>query len=346
MTTQTLTRESEQLALELHALLHELDPSRWRAEREEALRQGLEQLDARLGELLQRMSEQADQRMETLRQRLLAMEALLRGELPPREPDASAQAPLRPSLPSQHTHEGWMRFRQRAVPMYEELASSLKALDMRVPSLRPTNYTRNLFHVGIAAGCIGVVQWAPTLTGLGFWLVVIIAWSFALTGWGLEIGRRKSQRVNALCMSAFKRVAHPHEAHHVNSSTWYTSALALLTLTHSPMICAVALAVLGVADPAAALVGKRWGKRRLANGRSIEGTSAFVLAGGAASMLTLATLHPQLGLGAMAALSLSASLVGGLVELNLRRVDDNLAVPVSAALAALAAAWLLGVPLA
>lgn len=332
MTTQALPLESKQLALELYAILHELDPSRWRNEKEEALRAKLQELSVRMSALLQTYSEHADQRLDNLKSRLIKMEAVLKTRTPQTMPSA------------EELREAWMSFRASAVPAYEELASSLKALDMRVPSLRPTNYMRNVFHVGIALACIGIVQLVPQLTSLGFWLVTIIAWSFALSGWALEIGRTQSERINAWCMAAFKHVAHPHEAHHVNSSTWYTTALALIALTHSPMLCSIALAILGVADPAAAIIGKRFGRTRFANGRSLEGTTAFVIVGTAGALASVLLLHPEISVANGAILSVSAALVAGITELNLKRIDDNLAVPVSAAIAATIMAWLLGVP--
>lgn len=333
MTTQAFPLESKQLAMELYAVLHELDPSRWKAEKVEALRARLDELRQRISVALSASAEQRDQRMEPLVSKLSAMATLLEACPGAGLPDA------------EQLKEAWMGFRAKAVPKYEELASSLKALDLRVPSLRPTNYMRNVFHVGIALFCIAVVEILPQLTGLGFWLVTIVAWGFALSGWTLEISRKKSARVNALCMAAFKHVAHPHEAHHVNSSTWYTTALALISLTHSPMLCAVALAILGVADPAAAVIGKRFGRTRLANGRSLEGTAAFIVVGALGAMAVIGLLHAELALWQGGVIALGASIAGGVTELNLRRVDDNLAIPVASCAAALVLAMLVGAPL-
>ena len=131
----------------------------------------------------------------------------------------------------------------------------------------------------------------------------------------MEIGRVFSERINDLLMRLFSLVSHPHEAHHVNSSTWYVSALALLSLTFEPMVCAAALAVLGLGDPVAAIIGKRWGRHRLENGRSLEGTAAFIGAGAAAAALTLTLAHPGASAGLIAAMSLAAAVVGGVTEL-------------------------------
>lgn len=317
-----LPLESERFARALHALLHELDPARWRDEREATLRVQLAQLQAQLSALASQYSEHADQRLEVTRARLHELEALLRSHAP----DALTRA--------EELRDAWMRFRTSAMPAYEGLAASLKAVDVRVPSLRPTNYRRNAFHVLAAALCIGAAQLIPHLTPWGFKPVMALAIGAAVIGWSMELGRRFSVQINRLLMWVFRPVAHPHEAHRVNSATWYVTALALLSLSRDPMLCSIALAVLGVADPAAAIIGKRFGHHRLANGRSLEGAAAFILSGTLAAWALISLLHPEQPAMRALALCAVAATSGGITELLIKRVDDNLAIPVSAAIAA------------
>ena len=173
-------------------------------------------------------------------------------------------------------------------------------------------------------------------------MVTWIACAVAIMGWTMEISRRISARANRAMRWVFSQVAHPHEAHQVNSATWYVTALALLSLMHAPMTCVVALAVLGFADPAAAVIGKRWGRHRLSNGRSIEGTAAFVVAGTVASMAAITIGYPAVALVPALTIAIVASLCGGLTELSLRRIDDNLAIPLSSGVAAFFTAMLFG----
>ena len=69
------------------------------------------------------------------------------------------------------------------------------------------------------------------------------------------------------------RIAHAHEHHRVNSSTWYGTAPVVLGGFFDPAVAAIAVAIHGLADPAAAWIGRRWGRVALVNGRTLEGTS-------------------------------------------------------------------------
>ncbi len=319
----SLAQDSQALVLDLHSFLNDLDPARWRDEKASSLSDQLQDLLARAAALKLAYAEATDKHLDTIRQRFTELEELLRAQAPSAA-DAAGEA-----------RDAWMRFRASAAPAYDALAASLLDQDVEVPRLRPTNYARNVFHVAAAALGIAVVEFAPALLDDGAFWVSVIACTAAAMGWAMELSRRVSQRANRLMMWIFSPVAHPHEAHHVNSATWYTSALALLSLTGEPVVCAAALAVLGVADPMAAIIGKRFGRTRFDNGRSLEGTIAFVISGGLAAFAIVLALHPEVGVVRAAAMAFAGALLGGVAELWVSRIDDNLAIPVCAG----AAAW-------
>lgn len=202
---------------------------------------------------------------------------------------------------------------------------------IHAPANRPTNYARSLFHVasaGVALSCIELLR-APVAL-----LAIAVGW--AAFAWTCEVARRVSPWVNARLMRLFGPVAHAHETHRVNSATWYATALVLLALTGSTVLCATGVVVLGVGDPIAALVGRRWGRTKLVHGRSLEGTLAFVVSAGTVMFVLLTLLHGPLSLQARLLLATGAAVAGALAELFSVHVDDNLSVPVSAA----AGAWL------
>jgi len=221
---------------------------------------------------------------------------------------------------------------------YEALAAALQADAVVVPSFRPTNYIRSAFHV--AGGLFG----AALILALSSWpaLLVAVAFSFAGAGWFMEISRRRSARVNAALMRVFGRVSHPHEARQINSSTWYASALALLSLTGEPTVMIVGVLILTFADPAAAVIGRRLGRITLINGRTLEGSLTFALTGSAVTFVTLSLLGGPLGagliprydLGVRLAMAVTAGLLGAVAELFSRRIDDNFSIPVTSALGA------------
>jgi dolichol kinase len=325
--TAAVASETRALVLALHALLTDIDPARWRARMEQALEERLKEIEVQLRALLAQPRWDGNGALETLKLRLQEMQRLL-----------LAQVDGLGVLSAEQLHDRWMGWRGKVVPAYEALAASVRQVAaVHVPSLRPTNYKRNLMHVSSAVGVLGIIAlvmqpWLSVLSGLS-----------AVWAWSMEFGRRRSPWLNSALMRFFGPVAHPHEAHRVNSATWYMTALFLLSLTGSAALCAVSVAVLGLGDPSAALIGRRWGKIKLVNGRSLEGSLAFVVMGGGGAALCAWAWGVPGGAGVIAAVALAASVGGALAELLSRRVDDNFSIPVAAMVSGWLCLWALGV---
>ncbi len=286
------------LVLQLHGVLSEIDPVRWRDEAASPLRLRLKDLQRHL-EQRERLSELAG----ALRNNLADLEA-----------------------PGPDLRTRWLTFKHRLQPAYEAIAASLRAQKIHVPTLRPTNWARSAFHVAGAAFAILLIEVIQSP-----WLLTGAALAYAVTFWSMELARRSNPKVNEVLMGFFKPISHTHEASRVNSSTWYATALVLLTLTQSDVLCVIAVAILGIGDPLAALVGRRFGRIKLLHGRSLEGTLAFFISGLLFAFAALRLFHPALGVGAALAICAAAALFGALAELLSLRVDDNLSVPLAAA---------------
>jgi dolichol kinase len=312
MTTQVATLElSQALAFELHGLFRALD---LRIQTPELVRLKLDAASRRLDELLEaEWSLVPDSVTESIEH----LAELLRTWTPD---DMEAWADLKAQL------------RER----YAGLSTALRRERVKVPELRPTNYARSGFHVGAAVVCLVLVvsltsQQLPWAAG-----------AFAAWAWTMEGLRRVSRRANAAMMVFFRPIAHEQERDRVNSATWYMTSLVLLALTYSPLLCVAGVGVLGLADPLAGLVGRRFGRIRLVNGRSLEGTLTFVVVGTLAARGAMLLVDTGVGSGVLWITALAAALAGGLAELLSRRVDDNLAIPLTAAGTAAAVLSLLG----
>jgi dolichol kinase len=305
-----LADRSGQLVVELHRVLSDIDPARWNAGAAEAVRARLAELRARVAELAEAHWPEREARLPAslseLYQRLAEM------------PDADA------TMASAQVR--WMAFKASVVPSYEALSSALRAYEIHVPSLRPTNYRRNLTHVLSGVGCIAILWAVPTPA----WAMAI-AVPACLMAWTAELSRRRSPRVNAMLMRALGPIAHPHEHRRVNSATWYTTALAVLSIMETRVPAAIGLAVLAFGDPAAALVGRRFGRVSIRHGRTLEGTLAFLLAGGLAALFAVQVFAPGLAPGVMLSLAAAGAIAGALAELFSLRIDDNLSIPLVAA---------------
>lgn len=318
---QSFPLASTQVLFEIHSLLRDIDPSRWRDEVESAMRARLSRIQDGMAQLAASIK---DERASAVRAKFDEMAQLLRECAPQRRiPDGAS------------IRAEWLAFRARVAPAYEALAISLRAQAIDVPSLRPTNYSRTLFHVASATLSVVLLELVLPLRSLPW-----VTGAFAAACWTLEITRRRSAWWNDQLMefAFFKRIAHPRERHQVNSSTWYATALFILALTQAPPIAVVALGVLGLADPAAALVGRRWGRTRIAQNRSLQGSLAFFFTGAVASWAALLAFHPGTGLGSSLVIAAGASLAGATAELLSTKLDDNFTVPLASAVGA----WLSG----
>ena len=325
--TVMATAASRDVALQLHSLLRELDPKRFQADAEAAVRAHLADLDAAVSRLLEEAPSR-EQLPARLREAVSNLRSQLHEGIPERVPSAD------------ELRAEYAALRDRLQPAYEELAERLKDARIHVPSLRPMNYRRNLMHAGFGAFAVVLVVSTPQS-----WLFPIAA-GWALLAWTLETTRRVWPAWNDwLMVRVFAGVAHPHERTKVNSATWYASAMTLLALMDSLPAIVVALAVLGFGDPAAAIVGRRWGRVRLMHGRSLEGTVTFAVVGTIAAWTALYAVGFGGSTAAAVAVAGAGATAGALGELFSLRVDDNFSVPLSAAGGALAAMFLLGLPL-
>jgi dolichol kinase len=199
------------------------------------------------------------------------------------------------------------------------------------PAQRPANGARTVFHVGAGVLALTLLRVMPSRG----WLVAAAA-AFATFCWTCEILRRRSAEANERLMRFFRPIAHANEWHDVNSATWYSTALLLMSLVMPFEAAEVGVVVLAVADPMAGFVGRRFGKNRLASGRSLQGAAAFAVSGAVAS---LAWMHcAGTYESSRIFLAVVAGIVGAVVELLVSRVDDNLAIPLGTSLAVALAA--------
>ena len=193
---------------------------------------------------------------------------------------------------------------------------------------RPENYSRSVFHVLSAAVALLALRLMPHREFL-----VLGSGSLALLAWSMETARRVHPPANAYMMRFFSRIAHPEETHKVNSSTWYLTALVGLALFAPLRSAELGVVVLGLADPAAGFIGRRIGRTKIRENRSLEGTLGFFAVGMAGAFALLLAFH-SLPLASMLAIAAVASAAGALIELATIRLDDNFTIPVTVALVA------------
>ena len=115
-----------------------------------------------------------------------------------------------------------------------------------------------------------------------------------------------------------------------------------ISLIQSELVFALTLAVLSLGDQAGGFIGRRYGSIALINGRSLQGTLAFILT---SVLLCLAMLYfyfPSLSTSQLILLSLTASVSGAISELVCSKIDDNFGVGIGTGLTTWAATLLFG----
>ena len=92
--------------------------------------------------------------------------------------------------------------------------------------------------------------------------------------------------------------------------------------------------LLSVGDPAGSIVGRKSVHEvpSLVNGRTLAGTSAFVLSSLGITVLVFYRLDYLVGDPGLILLAAGAALIGAFVELYASRIDDNLAIGLSVGL--------------
>ena len=302
--SSSLATDSHRIGLELHALLQDVDSARWHAEAADVAQSKLVAIHSALQELTLSGTEALARAVEELRSHV----------------DSSVRQP------AQDVTARWQAFRDQAAPLYGELSYALSAHDIHLPMLRPTNYLRNVQHIGGAVLILVLLHYVLPTQG---WRIGVAGAAFGFAAF-LEVGRYFVPSFNRFLMSILGRIAHPHESHSVNSSSWFILSLFVLSFV-DVVYGTVAIAILGAADPAAALIGRRFGRLELVNGRTLEGTLTFWVVGTVVYGLALA-LWFDFALPQVLLMAATASIFAAVAELFSRRIDDNLAIPIAAAL--------------
>mmetsp|Transcript_18019 Transcript_18019/g.23401 ORF Transcript_18019/g.23401 Transcript_18019/m.23401 type:complete len:405 (-) Transcript_18019:140-1354(-) len=225
--------------------------------------------------------------------------------------------------------EQWAVLEKHLTAPYEELAGLMRLAGMHVPQVRNFKLARSLYHASSSIGVVVMSELVWTAQDL-----VIISISACLGMWFMEWLKNNSEFFKRLLFKLLGSISRDGEQHNVNSATWYITALAAISLLFGKLPGCLGVLALGVGDPAAALVGSSIGSIKLYGKKTLEGTSAFVVASILAFLL-YATLLYDIPTMALLQLVVVAGLSGAIAELYcpVPTIDDNLLVPVATAAA-------------
>jgi dolichol kinase len=192
---------------------------------------------------------------------------------------------------------------------------------------RHVNYGRKAWHLaGGMAVVILLVRFAPSkLPAIG-----ILVFAVAVLA-ALDIWRWRSARGDRFFWKHLGFLASEKEKRGPTTSLYYAASLLVSVLIFPRYAAIGAVLSLAAGDSTAAIIGRRWGKVRIA-GKSIEGALANALV----SFILIRVFVPSTALAAAGALA------GAIIEVvPFRHLDDNITVPLAAGCAMLAAAALM-----
>ncbi|MDZ4165368.1 MAG: SEC59/DGK1/VTE5 family protein [Smithellaceae bacterium] len=181
--------------------------------------------------------------------------------------------------------------------------------------MKPNPFLRNLFHLlGILVPLLYL-----HLGDLFLYLFFPLATLFLL----LEFFRLQVAVAGEWYLRLFGPLLRPGEYDRPSGAFYFALGTVLTILLFPGDIAVSALLVLALSDPAAAIIGRRYGKRRIF-GKTLAGSLAFFLS----AWFTL-TIY----FGDNLFRQLPAALLGTLVEALPSPLNDNLTIPVAVGLA-------------
>jgi dolichol kinase len=149
----------------------------------------------------------------------------------------------------------------------------------------------------------------------------------------VELARRRSPGFARRFERAVGSMLRDREAHRLTGATTLALGYTVAATAFPGWPAVAAILLTGAADPAGALVGRRFGRARWPGGKSLEGSAAFF----AVALLVLLAV-PGIGVVAAAAVALVVTVA----EAPTLSLDDNFYLPVIAAAAVRIAASLFG----
>lgn len=138
----------------------------------------------------------------------------------------------------------------------------------------------------------------------------------------LDVARLKIPSVNRFIFSRFGSFVRSSEEHKLTGTAPYVLGIGLSFFFYSAAVATAAVCFLAFGDVAATAVGERYGKIKIGD-KSLEGTTAFILAAIAAGFLLT-----QTGTGLMPGVIILGALSAAGVELVPLPVNDNLVIPI------------------
>lgn len=229
-----------------------------------------------------------------------------------------------------------------------EMQERINVVSERLSALRDHPLTQKFLRGEMILSDRAHIQWGRKighmLNGLGFLYLFeysgvsrTLCWSltavFVLWALSLEAARHVNPKVNAWVCRRFRYVMREREKDKINSAIFFILAMVFVYLVYPRDVGFLTMLFIAIGDPVAGVIGVYFGKRKISQHASLEGTLAcFVACAGLSfAAATWAFNEYHLTFAATCLFALCGGIIGTAAEASLKQLDDNLVMPMLSA---------------
>lgn len=184
------------------------------------------------------------------------------------------------------------------------------------------NSLRRWFHL-ITISCLALIYGLSNLTSQTVLFPLGIVSLFVI---GFDLLRLHISHLNWLVQNSFEFILRKHEFHSLSGTSWLLIAAMFCIILFPKTAVTLGFLYLAFGDPTASYVGIKWGSKGVGNKTWIGSLGFFLVctAIGFPCLLVFTSWRKALFIAAIPAF------VSAVVERNLKEMDDNLAIPITA----------------
>lgn len=210
---------------------------------------------------------------------------------------------------------------EKIEPIKKEASNSEDIQADNLPSRHNLQIARRLFHMGngIAVASLYWVSFSHTQMIHAIGTIACLLYVFEQIRINYPEKAQKFIPMTKFIMRAEEQLKE-------SAMVPYAFAVLLTIITFPKPIALVAIYTLAIADPLSAIIGIKYGKRRLVPHKSLEGSSAFFISTLIISLIVLGIYSGGID-GVVALVSLLLAFSASAFEMIPLKIDDNLTIP-------------------
>lgn len=196
-------------------------------------------------------------------------------------------------------------------------------MEMRkLPSRTDTHLVRKFWHIGVGA----ILLRAYYLSGLGSQKWAMIAGTLGVIGIIFDFFRLNNRAFSNFALKYFGQFYRESERTGYSGLPFYAFGVAISLFLFEERVAVLSVFFLVFSDPISSLVGIKFGKTRIINGKSLEGSIAGALV--CTFICIIYGQHLAYNKEFLFPFAVFAGIIGSLSELLFSKLDDNLTIPI------------------